>query len=71
MEKQFIEAFEGPMGKAEVFEVVTPPAGGVGVEKVEYEVVMKGHSRTVLSMGEASILACELSGDPRFLSPSA
>ena len=71
MERQFIEAFEGPRGKAEVFEVVTPPAAGIGVEKVEYEVVIKGQSHTVLSMGEASILACELSGDPRFLSPSA
>jgi len=70
MERQFIEAFEGPKGKAEVFEVVTPPAGGIGVEKVEYEVVIKGQSHMVLSMGEASILACELSGDPRFLSPS-
>ena len=71
MERQFIESFEGPKGKAEVFEVIIPPAAGIGVEKVEYDVVIKGQSHKVLSMGEASILACELSGDSRFLSPSA
>ena len=72
MSKDFIEAFEGPNGRAEVFEVVTLPTGGIGVEKVEYEVVFNGEtSRTVMTMGEASVLACELSGNPRFLSPSA
>ena len=67
MERQFIESFEGPKGKAEVYEVVTPPGQGIGVEKVEYEVSINGAKRLVSSMGEASILACELSGDPRFL----
>ena len=71
MANEFIEAFEGPKGKAEVFEVVTETSGGIGVETVEYEVVFQGELRTVLTMGEASILACELSGNPRFLSPSA
>ena len=68
MVREFVEAFEGPKGKAEVYEVVTPPAGGLGVEKVEYEVTIKGQTHTVLTIGEASILACELSGDPRFAS---
>jgi hypothetical protein len=67
MERQFIESFEGPKGKAEVYEVVTPPGQGMGVEKVEYEVSINGSKRFVSSMGEASILACELSGDSRFL----
>jgi hypothetical protein len=72
LSRDFIEAFEGPNGKAEVFEVVTPPSGGLGVEKVEYEVEFNGAvARTVLSMGEASVVACELSGNPRFLSPTA
>ena len=69
MSRDFIEAFEGPKGKAEVYEVVTLPQGGLGVEKVEYEVMFNGASaRTLLSMGEASVVACELSGNQRFLS---
>ena len=70
MAREFIESFEGPKGKAEVFEVVTPPAGGIGVEEVVYEVIFDGETQTVSTMGEASILACELSGNQRFLSPS-
>jgi len=71
MERQFIEAFEGPNGKAEVFEIVSAPAtgpGGLAVEKVEYEILFKGERHTALSMGEASILASDLAGDPRFVS---
>ena len=65
MSSELIETFNGPKGKAEVFEVVEP--GSLGVEKVEYQVILNGELRqTVLSMGEASTVACELSGDPRF-----
>ena len=71
MTREFIEAFAGPKGRAEVYEVVSTPSGGLGVEKVEYEVLFKDERHVVMSMGEASIKACELSGNPRFLSPSA
>ncbi len=70
MERRFIENFEGAKGKAEVFELDSEPEGRLGVHKVEYEVSFKGESHVVLTMGEASVLACELSGDPRFVSPS-
>ena len=63
----FIEAFEGPNGRAEVFEVVGKDASGV--ERVEYEIVFGEQRRVVLSMGEASVLASELAGDSRFLRP--
>ena len=63
----FIEAFEGANGKAEVFEVVGKDASGV--ERVEYEIVFGDERQVVPSMGEASVLASELAGDPRFLRP--
>lgn len=67
MDRLFIEAFEGPNGTAEVYEVVGRDAHGV--EKVEYEVVFGDQSQNVLSMGEASVLASDLAGDSRFLRP--
>ena len=67
MTSELIEDFSGPLGKAEVYEVVTAPTDGLGVEQVEYQVMLNGELReTVLTMGEASVLACELSGDQRF-----
>ena len=59
--RDLLRSFEGPRGKAEVFEVIMEP-GRMGVEKVEYEVVYQGQSRTVGTMGEAAILATELTG---------
>ena len=67
MDKMFIEAFEGPNGKAEVFEVVGRTAAGV--EQVEYEIVFGNDRQVVLSMGEASVLASDLAGDERFRRP--
>ena len=67
MDRLFIEAFEGPNGKAEVYEVVGRSASGV--ETVEYEIVFGDQSHRVLSMGEASVLASDLAGDTRFLRP--
>lgn len=64
--RQFIEAFEGPNGKAELYETVRTFGGRPHVEEVEYEVLFNGQSEFRLTIGEASILACELSGDPRF-----
>ena len=65
-DRQFITAFEGPSGKAELFEVVRTFADRPHVEEVQYEVAFNGESQFRLTIGEASILACELSGDPRF-----
>jgi hypothetical protein len=67
-EREFIETFEGPNGRAELYEVVKTFSGRPHVEEVEYEVVFNGQSQFRLTSGEASILACELSGDPRFAS---
>jgi hypothetical protein len=36
---------------------------------VEYEVIYRGGRYVALTMGEASIVACELAGDNRFLRP--
>ena len=70
MNSELIESFDGPLGHAEVYEVVTPSAG-LGVEQVEYRVLLNGElKQSVLSMGEASVVACELSGDTRFLGRS-
>jgi hypothetical protein len=60
----FIEAFEGPKGRSEVFEIVGKDA--LGIEQVAYEVLFNEQRHEVQSMGEASILASELAGDRRF-----
>jgi hypothetical protein len=71
MSKELIDAFEGPRGRAEVFEVVTVAEGDLAVETVEYEVILNSsESQTVKTMGEAAIVAAEMSGDDRFRSPS-
>ena len=71
MSKELIEAFVGPRGRAEVYEVVTVPDGELAMEIVEYEIILDSQeSRTVKTMGEAAILAAELSGDGRFQTPS-
>ena len=62
MEKELLRVFEGPKGKAEVFELVGIDTGRAGVEKVEYEVCFGDQRRIVGTMGEAAIIAEELSG---------
>jgi hypothetical protein len=67
MAKELIESFEGSKGHAEVFEVISVGEGDLAVETVDYEVILNGaESHTVKTMGEAAILAAELSGDNRF-----
>ena len=67
MSKELLESFEGPKGRADVYEVITRGEGALAVETVDYEVVINGTpSQTVKTMGEAAILAAELSGDSRF-----
>jgi hypothetical protein len=65
-ERNFWESFEGPNGKAELFEVIGTDTAHPGLENVTYEIVFKGESQTRKTVGEASILACELTGDERF-----
>jgi hypothetical protein len=63
--RMFIEAFEGPKGRSEVFEIVGKDA--TGIEQVTYEITFDGRpQQSVESMGEASILAADLAGDARF-----
>ena len=63
--RMFIEAFEGPKGRSEVFEIVGKDA--TGIEQVTYEITFNGQQQqSVESMGEASILAADLAGDTRF-----
>lgn len=53
---------QGPKGKAEVFEEPeTFPGGG---QRFTYSVVFNGQKQTFKSMGEAYIVAGELSGTP-------
>jgi hypothetical protein len=65
-ERTFLEAFEGTKGKAELWEVVGTDPARPGLEKVEYQVIINGETHSRLTIGEASILGCELAGDPRF-----
>lgn len=63
-DRLFIEAFEGEKGRAEVYEVLGKDS--LGVETVVYEVLFQDQRHEVMTMGEASVLASELAGDPRF-----
>ncbi|MPZ47969.1 MAG: hypothetical protein GEU75_01405 [Dehalococcoidia bacterium] len=67
-ERTFLESFEGAKGKAELWEVVGTDPSRPGLEKVEYQVLINGETHSRLTIGEASILGCELAGDPRFTS---
>ena len=55
--RMFIEAFEGPLGRSEVHEIVGKDA--TGIEQVTYEITFNGQQQHVQSMGEASILAAQ------------
>ena len=66
--RELIESFAGPHGQADLYEVVKTNPARPYVEDVQYEIVFNGKSDFRLTVGEASILACELSGDPRFAS---
>jgi hypothetical protein len=69
VDKLFIEGFDGKHGRSEVYEVIDLDASGI--EQVQYEVLFKDERKLVASMGEASVLASELAGDPRFTDPGA
>jgi hypothetical protein len=69
IDRQFIQAFEGPKGRSELFEIVGFDFERPGLESVEYEVIYRGTRYVALTMGEASIVACDFAGDNRFLRP--
>ena len=61
--KELLRTFEGPRGKADVYEVVGAETGRRGVEKVEYEVCFGAQKLVVPTMGEAAIIATDLTGE--------
>ncbi|MEE8519421.1 MAG: hypothetical protein V3S98_09885 [Dehalococcoidia bacterium] len=65
-ERTHITTIEGPKGKAEVYEVSTGPSTTAtsGVETTTYEIVCGSTTENVPTLGEASIIAHELSGAP-------
>ena len=63
-DKSLVAVIEGPKGKAEVFEVNGEPVGTAtsGTLHTMYEVVHGGKAQSVMTLGEASIVAHELAG---------
>jgi hypothetical protein len=66
MKRQLITTYNGPRGMSDLWEVVDFDPAHPGLEKVTYEVILAGVTHSCFTIGEASILASELSGDPRF-----
>jgi hypothetical protein len=61
----FRRSFEGPQGKADLFEVNQTTSdeeavGGVAGETVYYEVVFNNQTQTIAAIGEATLVAEEL-----------
>ena len=63
-ERALLTVIEGPKGKAEVYELSEGPTTTVtsGVTTTTYEVVCGSERQTMLTLGEASIVAHELAG---------
>lgn len=64
-ERELITVIEGPKGRAEVYEVSeggSTTSATSGVMSSSYEIVMGSTTETVMTLGEASIVAHELSG---------
>ncbi len=64
-ERELVTIIEGPKGKAEVYEVSeggSATSATSGVMSSTYEVVMGSARETVMTLGEASIVAHEMSG---------
>ncbi len=59
--KTLITAVEGPLGKAELYELAEDGSAAVAVE---YGVEFKGNMAKFLTLGEAYIEAGELAGKP-------
>jgi hypothetical protein len=69
MTRYFIQAFEGPGGRCELWENVGFDPRHPLLEQVEYQVVHGAGTYAAATMGEAAIVACELVGDPRYSQP--
>ena len=62
MAESLVTTVEGPKGKADIFEIPKPmPSGG---QQFEYEVRFQGQIQACKALGEAYIIAGELSGTP-------
>jgi len=64
-DRELITVIEGPKGRAEVYEVsegASTTSATSGVMSSTYEVVMGATTESVMTLGEASIVAHELSG---------
>ena len=60
MSREQVGAFEGPKGKAEVYEVIE--TNSIGVEKVAYQVHFGGETSNAATLPEATALANNLCG---------
>jgi len=62
MEQSVVATVDGPNGTAEIHEV--PQAAADGGQRLVYEVHFRGQKQTFPALGEAYIVAGELSGTP-------
>jgi hypothetical protein len=60
MTEEVVDTIEGPKGKADIIEIMRPVAGS-GVE-IEYAVLFDGKRTDFRSLGEAHVLANQLTG---------
>ena len=58
--EEVVDTIEGPAGSADILEIMRP-VQGAGTE-IEYAVVFKGNRTNFRSLGEAHILANQLTG---------
>lgn len=64
--EELLTVVEGPRGKAEIFEIIkpSPPEMAREGQLVEYEVRFGGQRQVFKALGEAYIVAGELTGTP-------
>jgi hypothetical protein len=62
MEKALVATLDGPLGKAEIYEV--PLANADGGLQLQYEVLYDGQTEVYKALGEAYLVAGEKSGSP-------
>jgi hypothetical protein len=60
MSEEVVDTIEGPKGSAEIVEIMRPTGGSV--VEIEYAVVFGGQRTGFRSLGEAHILANQLTG---------
>lgn len=64
MEETLLTTVEGPKGSAEIIEVIKPAPKEMALDGqlVEYQVRFDGKTQTFMALGEAYVVAGELSG---------